>query len=184
MTYECIKIGDARRTGLLKDWEQWLKSADELYGGFVHRLDGESPFDYHEVASVGFLAGAAAMAGYLPMNEYDVIERGKSDKRTKVSGRANLRFDVGKRCYSFEFKRTRRPITKAYLEQRLEYAHKDIDCVSEDEYHYAAACLVTVAREPRRLKACQNFANDDYVDFAYKIGPAAEPAFLFFKLKV
>ena len=184
MSYECIKIGDARRTGLISDWEVWLKSADKLYRRFISRLDGDAPFDYHEVASVGFLASAAAMAGFLPINEYDVFKLGKSDKRTKVPGRADLWFDVGSRCYSIEFKRTRRPVTTAYLKQRLDHAFEDIECVHKDEYQFAAACLVTVAREPKRANICRDFANSEHVNFAYRIGPKREPAFLFFRLKV
>lgn len=168
----------------MADWENWLKSADKLYRRFVDRLDGDSPFDYHEVASVGFLASAAAMAGFLPMNEYDVVKLEKSDKRVKIPGRADLWFDVGQRCYSIEFKRTRRPVTTAYLEQRLDYAYEDIERVQKDEYHFAAACLVTVAREQKRIEVCRDFAGSGEVDFAYRIGLKKEPAFLFFKLKV
>jgi hypothetical protein len=183
MTFKVLKIGDGRRKLLISDWETWLKSADQLYKRFVERLDGDSPFDYHEVASVGFLANAAAMAGYLPMSEYDVFKRGKSDKRVKEPGRADLWFDAGNQCYSFEFKRTRRPVTPAYLEARLDYAYEDIECVHKDEYHYAAACLVTVARDKKRIGVCEDFAQSPEVDFAYQIGPTAEPAFLFFRLK-
>ncbi len=183
MTYKPVKIGDARRKGLIADWEAWLKNANKLYKRFFERLDGDSPFDYHEVASVGFLANAAAMAGFLPMNEYDVFKRGKSDKRTKVPGRADLWFDVGDRCYSLEFKRTLRTQTIGYLEERLTSAYEDIQCVHEDEYHYAAACLVTVARDKKRIAICEKFGASDNVDFAYKIGPSDEPAYLFFRLK-
>lgn len=184
MSYECIKIADARRTGILSDWERWLRHADQLYKRFADRLEGDSPFNYHEVASVGFLSNAAAMAGYLPMNEYDVFKRGKSDKRTKVRGRADLWFDTGARCYSFEVKRTRRPVTVRYLGQRLEQAFSDVECVDRDEYHYAAACLLTVAHEQARIETCRRFASERVIDAAYAIGPRNEPAFLFFQLRL
>ncbi|MYM00265.1 hypothetical protein GR702_21200 [Novosphingobium sp. FGD1] len=161
-----------------------MLSADELYMRFYDRLEGDSPFLYHEVASVGFLASSAAMAGYLPMNEYDVFKKGKLDKRYKERGRADLWFDAGDRCYSFEFKRTRRPVTMGYLEDRLNSALEDINCIYSEEYHYAAACLVTVATEPKRIAVCQDFGRSRLVDFAYQIGPVEEPAFLFFRLKV
>lgn len=183
LSYECIRIADARRTGILSDWEAWLRRADQLYERFTDRLEGDSPFDYHEVASVGFLSNAAAMAGYLPMNEYDVFKRGRSDKRTKVPGRADLWFDTGPRCYSFEFKRTRRPATIGYLGQRLEQAFSDVNCVARDESHYAAACLLTVARDPARIETCRHFAASEMIDVAYTIGPRSEPAFLFFRLR-
>ena len=78
-----------------------MVTADKLYNRFLKRI-GESPFYYHEVASVGFLATAAGIAGFLPMNEYEIIKRGSADRRTKGDGRADLWFDGGPRCYSFE----------------------------------------------------------------------------------
>lgn len=183
MAFEELKIGDRRRKPLIADWENWLKQADKLYMRFFERLDSDSPFDYHEVASVGFLACASAMAGFLPMNEYDVFKRWKYDKRIKQRGRADLWFDAGKQCYSFEFKRTRRPVTSAYLSERLDYAYGDIECVQKDEYHYAAACLLTVAKDEKRISVCREFAQNSEVDYAYQIGPASEPGFLFFRIK-
>ncbi len=118
------------------------------------------------------------------MNEYDVFKRGKSDKRTKVPGRADLWFDTGPRCYSFEVKRTRRPVTVRYLGQRLKQAYSDVERVDRDEYHYAAACLLTVAREPARIETCRRFASEEVIDAAYAIGPRNEPAFLFFQLRL
>ena len=183
MTFKVLKIGDGRRKPLIEDWENWLLKADELYKRFSDRLDGDSPFDYHEVASVGFLASAAAMAGFLPVNEYDIFKRGMSDKRTKVSGRADMWFDTGPRCYSIEYKRTVRPVTITYLKDRLQAAYLDIDCVPRDESHYAAACLVTVARQTKRIKTCEAFAQHDSVNFSYQIGPTQTPGFLFFRLR-
>ena len=182
MTYECLKTFDRRRTSLIADWEKCVRSADKLYARFTDRV-GDSPFDYHEVASVGFLASSAAMAGFLPMNEYDVIKRGQLDKRKKVKGRANLWMDAGNYCYSLEVKRTRRPVTALYLLQRLDQAFLDVECVQKDECHVAAACLVTVARDQKREVACRAFAEHDEVDFSYRIGPKGEPAFLYFRLK-
>lgn len=183
MSYTAIKIGDRRRSGIITDWEKWLKKADKLYSRFNDRLGGDSPFDYHEVAAVGFLANAAAMAKFLPMNEYELFKLGKTDKRTKVAGRADLWFDAGSRCYSIEFKKAREPQTLANLKQRLKYAYKDISCIRNDEYHHAAACLVTVARESKRIEICESFASDEIVDFAYRIGPKNEPAYLYLMLK-
>ncbi|WP_156323702.1 hypothetical protein [Citromicrobium sp. WPS32] len=178
-----IKTADGPKEEILADWDAWMKAASQLYRRFGRRLDGDSPFEYHEVAAVGFLANAAALAGFIPMNEYDVFKRGRDDKRTKVRGRADLWFDAGGRCYSFECKRTRRPVTPHYLGQRLGYAMGDVDCVRDDEYHHAAGCLLTVARDSKRIAACDQFAASDDVDIAYRIGPKAKPAYLFFRLK-
>lgn len=160
-----------------------MECADELYLRFHNRLDGDSPLNYHEVATVGFFASSAAMAGYLPMNEYDVFKKGKDAKRTKQRGRADLWFETGKRCYSFEFKRTRRPVTPAYLADRLDIAFNDVGCIHPDEYHYAAGCLITVASDPKRIAVCEEFARTGELDFAFRIGPLGEPAFLFFRLR-
>jgi hypothetical protein len=75
--------------GLLQDWEAWLREADKLYDRFLGDV-GDPPFFYHEVASVGLLASAAVMAGFVPPAEYAAIKRGRNDKRTRVDGRADL----------------------------------------------------------------------------------------------
>lgn len=182
MSFECIKVRDGRRKPVIAHLEKWLRSADKLYARFYDRLD-DSPFDYHEVASVGFLGAAAALAGFLPLNEYDVSKRGKNDKRKKVPGRADLWFDCEDRCYSFEFKRTKRPVTTGYLTDRLDSAFDDVRCIDKGEHDHAAACLVTVPREQSRIATCEAFANEDFVDFAYRIGPKGHEAYLFFRFK-
>ena len=182
MTFACLKVSDGRRKGLISDWEQWLRSADDLYMRFLARLE-ESPFSYHEVASVGFLASASAMAGFLPVNEYDIIKRGNADKREKVPGRADLWFDTGDRCYSFEFKRAWFAATPNNLSASLNTALNDIKCVQPDEYHYAAGGLLAFVNDEDRLNTYLEFAEADEVDFSYSIGPEGKnAAFLYFKL--
>lgn len=83
MAFEMLKRGDGRRRGLTEDWNNWLEQADDLYDRFLARV-GDSPFTYHEVASSGFLASAAALAGFIPLAEYEIIKRGKVDRRTRV----------------------------------------------------------------------------------------------------
>jgi hypothetical protein len=183
MAYRCLKACDGRSRGLLADWESWMQSADLLYVRFLKRL-GESPFFYHEVAAVGFLANAAACAGFLPVNEYDIVKRAKSDKRIKVPGRADLWIDSGPRCYSFEFKRAWVAATPNNLSGSLEAASDDIRCVSNDEYHYAAAGLLAAVRDEHRIQKYEAFAHSDEVDLAYHVGPEGENgAYIFFRLK-
>src|SRR3546814_13756400 len=86
MAFRELKRYDGRQRGLLQDWEAWLEQADKLYDRFLGDV-GDSPFLFHEVASVGFLASAAAMAGFVPLAAYAVIKRGRNDKRTRVDGR-------------------------------------------------------------------------------------------------
>ncbi len=183
MAYKCLKRCDGRLRGLISDWDAWMVSADEQYARFLSRL-GESPFVYHEVASVGFLANAAACAGFLPVNEYDIIKLGKNDKRTKVPGRADLWFDTGPRCYSLEFKRAWLAATPKNLLDSLNQAYDDIECVQNDESHYASAGLLAAVRDSHRTEKYEAFAASDEVDLAYHIGPEGENgAYIFFKLK-
>ena len=181
MSYECLK-GDGRRRGLLSDWEKWLRQADKLYSRFLTRTE-ESPFCYHEIASVGFLASAAAIAGYLPFAEYDIVKRSKYDRAANVNGRADLWFDADPRCYSFEFKRAWLAASIENLTDVMQEACEDIDCIHCDEYNYAAGGLIARVRDVSRMSVYRNFAETDKVDLAYRIGPNGENgAFLFFKL--
>lgn len=182
MAFRELKRLDGRQRGLLQDWEAWLKQADKLYGRFLDDV-GDSPFLYHEVASVGFLASAAAMAGFVPLAEYEVIKRGRNDKRTRVDGRADLWFSSGQRSYSFECKRAYFSATKKNLSDMLTHAKDDIACIQRDESHYAAGCLLARVRDAKRVEIYEQFAQSDEVDFAYHIGPDGEEgAYLYFSL--
>lgn len=182
MTYELLKSCDRRRVGLLADWEKWLINADKLYCRFLDRV-GESPFYYHEVASVGFLASAAAMAEFIPLAEYEIVKRGREDKRTRVDGRADFWFGSGGRAYSFEFKRAHVAATANNLSEDLSNAIRDIARIQREEFHYAAGGLIARVRDEFRLTTYRIFAESDNVDLAYRIGPeGVNGAFLFFKL--
>ena len=182
MSYECLK-SDGRRRGLTGDWEAWFRAADGLYNRFLERT-GESPFYFHEVASVGFLASASALAGFIPLAEYEVIKRAHHDKRIKVDGRADLWFDAGPRCYSFEFKRAYLAVTTGNLAAVLKEANDNVACIDRDEFHYAAGAMVARVRDLERDSIYRAFADSDTVDFAYRIGPPGENgAFVFLKLR-
>jgi hypothetical protein len=182
MVYQCLKSGDGRRRGLVEDWETWLSKADELYSRFLGRV-GESPFLYHEVAAVGFLASAAALAGFVPLAEYEVLKRAQGRKHAEVKGRADLWFSAGRRCYSFEFKRAWLAATEANLGALLGEALRDVECIDRDEYHYAAGGLIARVRDESRIPSYLQFAESDAVDLAYRIGPPGfDGAFLYFSL--
>lgn len=182
MSLEVLKLGDCRQRGLVTDWGRWLRQADKLYERFVSRV-GESPFYFHEVASTGFLASAAALAGFVPLAEYEIVKRAKADRRVKVDGRADLWFSAGQRAYSFELKRAWPSATPGNLAATLVAATDDIACIPRDEYHYAAGLLITRIRDVHRESIYRAFADTAAVDHAYRIGPAGENgAYLFFKL--
>lgn len=182
MALERLKTCDGRLRGLLGDWDAWLEQADVLYLRFLDRV-GDSPFLYHEVASVGFLASAAAMAGFTPLTEYEVVKRGRDDKRARVDGRADFWFSSGPRAYSFEFKRAYVAATARSLANVMRSASDDIACIQRDEYHYAAGAQIARVRDPHRIDTYVDFAKSELVDLAYHLGPDGEDgAFLFFKL--
>ncbi|WP_234181014.1 hypothetical protein [Sphingopyxis sp. NFH-91] len=182
MAFRELKRYDGRQRGLLQDWEAWLEQADKLYDRFLGDV-GDSPFLFHEVASVGFLASAAAMAGFVPLAEYAVIKRGRNDKRTRVDGRADLWISSGSRSYSFECKRAYFSATRKNLGNMLEHAKKDIACIQGDESHYAAGCVLARVRDAKRIDLYEQFAQSDEVDLAYHIGPEGEEgAYIYFSL--
>jgi len=182
MTFECLN-SDGRRRGLSSDWELWLREADELYSRYLARIKA-SPFDFNEVSAVGFLTAAAARAGFLTLNEYEIVKRNKSDKRRKLAGRADLWISGDLRCYSFEFKRAWHAATIKNLEATLSRARMDIGVIDSDESHYAAGVVLAYVRDESRIKRYRNFANHENVDFAYRIGPdGVTGAYLFFSIK-
>ena len=182
LALEVLKRGDGRKRGLIADWDSWLTHADDLYGRFLSRV-GESPFYFHEVASSGFLASAAAMAGFVSLSEYEIIKRGRADRRVKVDGRADLWFSTRERAYSFELKRAWLAATAANLSAALNEAVADIARIPRDEYHEAAGLLITRVRDVHRTPTYEGFATSDNVDLAYRMGPSgSHAAYLFFKL--
>ena len=182
MTFERLKVSDGRLRGLVSDWDAWLEQAHVLYLRFLDRV-GDSPFLYHEVASVGFLASAAAMAGFTPLAEYEVVKRGREDKRARVDGRADFWFSSGPRAYSFEFKRANVAATARNLAAVMRSSSNDIACIQREEYHYAAGGQIARVRDTDRIKTYVEFAKSDMVDLAYHLGPdGKDGAFLFFKL--
>jgi hypothetical protein len=162
------------------DWSKWLVAADDLYLRYYQKTE-ESPFFLNEIARVGFLASAAALAGFLPLSEYSCKKLGKKDKRRRVDGRADLWFDTGQRCYSFEFKTAYLDGTR--LHQTLYDAQGDIARVLPSEYDYAAAGLIARVCNSEAEEKFRAFANCRSVDWACRLGPQeTDGAFLFFRL--
>jgi len=141
------------------------------------------PFLFREVASVGFLASAAAIAGFIPLAEYEIVKRGADDKRGKVDGGADYWSASDQRAYSFEFKRALVSATPANLSAVLADAFGDIARIQRDECHHAADGLIARAQDSYRVKTYYDFADWNEVDLTCQIGPKGEDgAFLFFRL--
>jgi len=182
MSFECLKA-DKRRTTLLRHWTEWMREADRWYCRYVEEV-GESPFDFHEVAAVGFLSAAAARAGFLTLNEYQLYKRSQNDFRKWVPGRADLWMLKDGTSYSFEFKRAWYRATLGNLRRTMETVRGDIKAVPPDECHYAAGGVIAFVKDAERASKYEEFSNSSDVDVAYRIGPQnGGGAFLFFSIK-
>lgn len=182
MPLEILNHGDRRRRGVLSDIETWLAAANDLYDPFLERV-GQSPFYFHEIACAGFLASAAAVAGFIPLTEYAVVKRLKGDLRYRYDGRADLWFASPKRAYSFEMKRAWAAATPGNLRSRLADAAHEIRCIPTDEYNHAAGLLATWVRDTHREQVYRAFAEHPDVNWACRMGPPGmNGAYLYFSL--
>jgi hypothetical protein len=182
MSYKCLK-SDKRRKTITKHWTRWLRETDRWYGKYIETV-GVSPFDFHEVAAVGFLSCAAARAGFLTLNEYQLVKHSQEDRRRKVPGRADLWMTLEGLEYSFEFKRAWYTATKSNLKAMLEVVRGDIHAVPSDECHYAAGGLIAYVNDEKRVPTYEEFAATKGVHMAYRIGPQGEgAAYLYFSFR-
>lgn len=90
MYYETIKSGDQRFKSIARDWSPWLQEVGHLYNRYMAE-EYPSPFSLHEQATVGLLVSAAARAGYLNYNEYELSKRGPAtnvgaSRAARISG--------------------------------------------------------------------------------------------------
>jgi len=183
MTFRILKTGDGRQRGLISDWTAWLKMADIFHDRYLDRIR-YSPFSCHEVSCVGFLASAAAMAGFVPASEYQIEKTDKNDPKKLVNGRADLWFAAGERCYSIEAKTAYWDATPNNLSKMLCKASNDAYCIQEDEYNYAAGCLIAHVDSEERKETYEDFADSSDVDLSFHIGPeGVDGAYLYFSLK-
>jgi hypothetical protein len=185
VSLSCLK-SDKRRSRLCTHWERWLTEADKLYAVHLRELD-ESPFAYHEVAAVGFLTSAAARAGFLTLNEYEIEKTRRTGQRGRppgYQGRADLWMRRNGLDYSFEFKRALYAATSKNLSKVLSIVRQDIAAVPADECHYAAAGLIAYAKYADRDRTYVDFCDHDDVHFAYRIGPTRHRgAYIYFWIK-
>jgi hypothetical protein len=176
------RVGDGRRKALNTDWDQWMEAADDLYLRFLKRV-GVSPFWFHEVASAGFLASSAALAGFIPVAEYEITKAAADEAGVEGNGRADLWFASSTKAYSFELKRAWLAATEANLRAQMQAAYDDVARIPREEFHYASGLLVTRVRDPEREPIYEAFGQSEDVDLAWRIGPAGEDgAWLFFRL--
>ena len=182
MAFECLKF-DARRRTVVRHWNSWLREADRWYCRYVRQVD-ESPFDFHEVAAVGFLSCAAARANFVTLNEYQLVKISQTDRRKRVPGRADLWMMKGGVEYSLEFKRAWYDATQSNLEDMLQTVRGDISAVPDDECHHAAAGLIAHVSDQERVQTYVDFCRNPKVHMAYRIGPKRQHgAFLYFSFK-
>jgi hypothetical protein len=182
MAYETVKRGDQRRRLLLGDWKPWLEQMAGLYDRYLLE-EYPSPFSLHEQATVGLLVSAAARAGFINYNEYEIIKKGRGDKRRRVSGRADFWMDCNGRGYSFEVKRAYIETSKTQLRATMRSAITDAECICEDECDQAVGLVLAYMNENGDPELYETFSKSEDVSFAYRFGPRGKGgAFLFFSL--
>ncbi len=170
MYYETIKSGDQRFKSIARDWSPWLQEIGHLYNRYIAE-QYPSPFSLHEQATVGLLVSAAARAGYLNYNEYELSNKGPDDKRRRVPGRADFWMECNGRAYSFEVKRAYLDTSSAKLKRMMQAAIADARCICDDECDRAVGLLVAYMNgdtDPETYETC--IATTD-VHRAYRFGP-------------
>ncbi|HEX8301843.1 hypothetical protein [Sphingomonas sp.] len=96
-----MKADDRRREA--KDWNRWMESAAKLADRFYLEAGNDDPFMYGEQASVGFLATAAAHAGFMALPEFAVTKNDIKNSSPR-SGRSDLWISSSDREWWFEAK--------------------------------------------------------------------------------
>ena len=170
-----LKADRRRREHLA--WETWMRTAAKMANSFYNDAGEDDPFNYGETASVGFLATAAARAGYLALPEFAVKKVSQIDRRKRGRGRSDLwLMTESGQDWWFEFKQ--HFITRGSdrdLERRWEAA---IRCADQIKMHGSAVAGLVASlawlkqHRPSNLDAAQEALNrfQDQRQFAYRIG--------------
>lgn len=160
-------------------WPTWMNAAAKLASAFHNDAFEDDPFCYGETASVGFLATAAAKAGYLALPEFAVPKIGAKDRRRRARGRSDLWLQMKtERDWWFEFKQ--HFISRGSdrdLQRAWENAEK---CAKQVTLHGTAVAGLVVSfdflkrKRPENLEAArdaiQRFCRKR--QFAWQIGDA------------
>lgn len=170
MYYETIKSGDQRFKSIARDWSPWLQEIGHLYNRYIDE-QYPSPFSLHEQATVGLLVSAAARAGYLNYNEYELSKKGPDDKRRRVPGRADFWMECNGRAYSFEVKRAYFDTSLAKLERMMRAAIADARRICDDECDRAVGLLVAYMNGDTDPETYETYVATTDVHRAYRFGP-------------
>lgn len=181
MSFEVLKQNDRLYSHIADPWREWMRHSHEFYMRFVLMLGGNSPLKHHKSTCAGFFANSAALAGYLPVLDVGLLGPFWPDSHYSGKFKADFCFYSGEHFFAFKVRRAGRPTGLAYLERQLHHA---LDRLTPNSSAGAAGCLAIVVEDSKGIKCCEDFVHSDLVDFAYRIGPLNEPAFVFFRLKV
>jgi len=177
-----LKKPDGRKRTLFKELDKWFKQIDKLNQKIIDTYE-ISPFEYNEICAAGLMSNAAALSGYLPFIEYNILKKHKG-QRTKKYGRADLWFSSNNYAYSFELKRAWYRATISNLQGQLDFAYKDICKIPSDEYHYAFACVIAHVRDKDINEIYQDFSKTENVDIALRISQKENfETYLYFQLR-
>ena len=165
--FEILKAD--RRSALFRDFRDIFEALAYLQERFRKKYK-LSPFDYTEQAAVGAFVWAAGTRQRLALAEYQVAKSKAPGKKYKRNGRADLWIDFLDQCYSLEFKVASYKATEHNLRERFKAAKLDAGCVDLDEHDYALGVLVAYVDEKSRSATYKNFAEQDDVQLAVRIG--------------
>lgn len=145
MALECL-IGD-RRTAQFKSWDKWMQAVDGLRDEWLNVLE-DDPLGYNEVAAMSLLATAAVKINWLALAEFTTVKLGKSDRRTKASGRADLWAFDQQSEHSWSIEAKHGWITSAsrgrLQTKRIEGAISDALCIRRGQARQKIALVVTL----------------------------------------
>ena len=167
LKYKVLKAD--RRSVTFRDFRDIFESLAYLQERFAINYE-LSPFDFTEQAAVSAFVWAAGTRQRLALAEYQVAKSKAPGKKFKRSGRADLWIDFPDQSYSLEFKVASYQATPLKLRQRLELARNDAGCVNLEEHDYALGVLVAFVDDQKRLQTYDDFAKEEDVMLAVRIG--------------
>ena len=154
---------------LFRDFRDIFESLAYLQERFAATFE-LSPFDYTEQAAVSAFVWAAGTRQRLALAEYQVAKSHAPGNKFKRNGRADLWIDFPDQSYSLEFKVASYQATSLKLRQRFDAARTDASCVNTDEHDYALGVLVGYVDEKERLDTYDDFALEQDVTLAVRVG--------------
>ena len=158
-----------KQSALYLDFHNIFQSIAHLQERFLHEYEF-SPFDFTEMTAVSTFVWAAGSCNRLALAEYQVKKSEVGGEDCESNGRADFWIAFTEHCYSLEFKVAKYQATAENLRERFCAARRDAGRVDINEYDQAFGVLVAYVDEKSRSATYKNFAEQDDVQLAVRIG--------------